>query len=59
MKERTRNLVVRVDDSEVAMAHALGEAADLPVSILVRQWIKSHYAAKFGDVEPGKLKSKR
>ena len=52
-------MVVRVDDSEVAMAHALGEAADLPVSILVRQWIKSHYAAKFGDVEPGKLKSKR
>ena len=52
MRDRSRNMVVRVDDGEIAMAHALSEAADLPVAFLVRGWIRDHYRARFGDVAP-------
>ena len=48
MKERVRNLVVRLDDAELAMAHRLSEAQDEPVARLVRKWIRQHYEASFG-----------
>lgn len=56
MKERDKNLNVRVRETELAQLHSLSEAADLPASTLVRQWIRDHYAAKFGDVAPSKMK---
>ena len=49
-KERIRNLVVRLDDAELAMAHRLSEAHDEPVARLVRKWIRQHYEASFGGV---------
>ena len=59
MRTRETNLTVRVAHDELAQVQALAGAADLPVSILVRQWIRDHYRAKFGDVAPDKVKSKR
>ncbi len=47
-KERIRNLVVRLDDAELAMAHRLSKAQDEPVARLVRKWIRQHYEASFG-----------
>lgn len=48
MKQRLRNLVVRLDDAELAMAHRLSEAQDEPIARLVRNWIRRHYEASFG-----------
>ena len=52
MRERNKNLVVRVDELEHSRLRALSEAADMPAAFLVRKWIGDHYAAKFGDVDP-------
>lgn len=54
MKTRAHNLNVRVDDDELAMAHALSEASDEPVTRLVRRWIKERYVERFGVTPPKK-----
>lgn len=55
MKTREHNLNVRVDESELAMMHALAEASDLPATQLVRRWIQTHYVEKFGVTPPREL----
>lgn len=59
MKDRVRNLVVRLDDAELAMAHRLSEAQDEPVARLVRKWIRQHYEASFGSTEATATKAAR
>jgi len=34
---RDRNMVLRVDDEELAMAHALAEAQDEPIARIIRR----------------------
>ncbi len=52
MKERERNLVVRVDDQELAMLHAVANDRDEPIARVVRKFIRDAYGAKFGDAVP-------
>jgi hypothetical protein len=52
MHERTNNLVTRLDDDELAMAHALSEALDEPMTRIVRRLIKSAYVERFGVIPP-------
>lgn len=61
MIERARNLNLKVNDDELAMAHALAEAEDRPISAVVRRWIREQYAEQFGEKRPPKprLKSSR
>jgi len=54
MKERPHSLVLRVDDEELAKLKAIAEAGDEPVAVLVRRWIKTHYAERFGEKKPPK-----
>jgi hypothetical protein len=55
MKTREHNLNVRVDESELAMVHALAERADEPVTRLVRRWIQQRYVEQFGVTPPREL----
>lgn len=48
MHERTRNLVVRLDDQEHAMVRALAEATDKPATMIVRELLKAAYVDRFG-----------
>jgi hypothetical protein len=59
MRDRNRNLVVRIDDKEHDRLRALADAADMPAAFLVRKWIAQHYEAAFGAVEPKRAKSAR
>lgn len=52
MASRKRNMVLRVDDEELAMAHALAAAEDEPVARLVRRFIREAYGARFGTAKP-------
>ena len=52
MRERERSMVVKVDDGELAKAHALAQAGDEPISFMVRRWIEERYSARFGDAVP-------
>lgn len=52
MRERSKNLVVRIDDEERAKLAALEDAQDENASRLVRRWIAQHYAATFGNAPP-------
>lgn len=52
MQQRERNLVLRVSDEELAMAHAVANADDLPISAVVRRFLRETYAARFGDTTP-------
>jgi len=45
-------MVLRVDDEELAMAHALAEAEDEPVARLVRRFLRDAYRARFGNAKP-------
>ena len=45
-------MVVKVDDGELAKAHALAQAGDEPISFMVRRWIEERYSARFGDAVP-------
>ena len=45
-------MVVKVDDGELAKAHALAQAADEPISFMVRRWIEEGYSARFGGAAP-------
>jgi hypothetical protein len=53
MRERERSMVVKVDDGDLAKAHALAEPGDEPISFMVRRWIEERYSARFGDAVPG------
>lgn len=57
MKERDRNLVVRMANDELAMAHALADDRDETVSRIVRKLLVDAYVARFG-VTPPATKSK-
>jgi hypothetical protein len=57
-RDRTKNLVVRIDAEERAQLAALEDAGDENASRLVRKWISLNYRAAFGDVAP-KPKTKR
>lgn len=52
MREREHSLVVRVDGGELARVHALAEAGDEPISMMLRRWIDERYAARFGEKVP-------
>ena len=52
MRERERSMVVKVDDTELAKAHALAQAGDEPISMMVRRWIDERYTARFGEQVP-------
>ena len=46
--ERKRNLVVRLDDRELRMAHALASASDVPMAQVIRRLLLAAYVEKFG-----------
>lgn len=50
--ERNRNLVVRLDEQEHAMVQALSEAADEPMTMIVRRLLKAAYVERFGVTPP-------
>jgi len=54
MRERKHNLVVRVDDEELDMVHALSESTDEPAARIVRRFIRDAYGARFGATPPPK-----
>jgi hypothetical protein len=55
MHERTKNLVVRLDEQEHRMVQALAEAHDEPMTTVVRKLLKAAYVERFG-VTPPKTK---
>ncbi len=59
MKERTRNLVVRVDEQELAMAHRLADDRDEPMTMLVRRLLRDAYIARFGLEKPSAARAGR
>ena len=52
MADRNRNLVVRVDDELLDMAHAVAEDRDAPVAHVVRTLLREAYRRRFGDRRP-------
>ena len=52
MNKRDRNMVLRCNDEELAMAHALAAAEDEPVARLVRRFIRDAYRARWGNAAP-------
>ncbi len=54
MNDRTRTLTVKMTDAELARLHALAVAGDESIGRLVRRWVASEYAARFGDAPPPK-----
>jgi len=56
MHERTRNLVVRLDEQEHAMAVAVAEARDEPMTMVVRRLLKQAYVERFGLTPPPREK---
>ncbi len=58
MRERDRSLVIKVDDDELARFHALANAGDEPISVMLRRWLAERYTAKFGDAKPARPKLK-
>lgn len=48
MRQRGRNLVVRLAEDELAMARALAEDRDEPFARVVRKWIRDAYVERFG-----------
>lgn len=55
---KNRNLVVRLDDVELAQIHRLAEVQDEPATRLVRKWIRMHYEASFGVQAPTRSRAK-
>jgi hypothetical protein len=53
MPERSRNLVVRVAEDELAMMHAIAEEERETAATLIRRWIRQHHTARFGEVVKG------
>jgi hypothetical protein len=58
MRARSRPLSIRLDDSELAAAHALAEHADVHIGALMRRWLADHWKATFGDAVPPATKTK-
>jgi hypothetical protein len=56
MHERKRNLVVRLDEDEHAMAVAIAEARDEPMAVVVRKLLRAEYVDRIG-LAPPKTKS--
>jgi predicted DNA binding CopG/RHH family protein len=52
MAERKRNLVVRLDEQELAMVRALAEAQDLPMTMFIRRLLRAAYVERFGVTLP-------
>jgi hypothetical protein len=52
MHERNRNLVVRLDEQELAMVRALAEDRDEPMTMTVRRLLKAAYVDRFGLTPP-------
>jgi hypothetical protein len=52
MHDRNRNLVVRLDEQELAMAKAVAEATDEPMTRLVRRLLRDAYVSRFGLTPP-------
>lgn len=52
MKDRNRNLVTRLSDEELAMAHRLAEEKDVPMTALVRRLLRDAYVDTFGLEKP-------
>ena len=52
MKDRNRNLVVRLTEQEHGMVAALSEAADEPMTMIVRRLLKLAYVDRFGVAPP-------
>lgn len=58
MHERKNNLVVRVDDEEIAMLRAIADARDEPMTMVVRKLVRDAYVERFGiGVKPVKTKT--
>lgn len=53
-KERSNHLNVRLSDQEIAMAHALAEDRDEPMTMILRKMIRDAYVARFGVTPPKK-----
>jgi hypothetical protein len=58
MRERDRNLTIRLDDEELAKIHALAERGDEPISFMLRRWVRDHWRATFGDATPPATRTK-
>lgn len=56
--KRAKNLVTRVDETELAMAHALAEALDEPMTRIVRRLLRDAYVSRFGVTPPKKAITK-
>lgn len=52
MKDRTHNLVVRVDRTELLRLHALAEDADMPMATFLRRLVRQTYETRFGTQAP-------
>lgn len=52
MAARNRNLVIRLDDDEHAMARALSDATKEPVTIIVRRLLRAEYRERFAVAPP-------
>lgn len=52
MTKRERNMVLRVDDEELAMAHAIAEAQDETIARVIRRFIRHAYVERFGTKQP-------
>jgi hypothetical protein len=58
MRERDRNLTIRLDDEELAMLHALATRGDEPISFMLRRWTRERWRASFGDSAPPATRTK-
>jgi hypothetical protein len=54
---RDRQFRIRLDETELAMLHALAERDGISASDFVRQFVRRSYAATFGEKPPKKPKS--
>lgn len=55
-RDRELNLNVRVTADERAKLHALADDRDLPISTLIRHYVREAYAARFGNAVPAAVK---
>jgi hypothetical protein len=58
MRDRERNLTIRLDDTELAKVHALAEHEDVPIAMMIRRWANDRWRAAFGDAPPPATKTK-
>lgn len=52
MQSRERNMVLRVSDEELGMAHAIATAENETIATVVRRFLREAYRARFGDIVP-------